>query len=970
MASNIAQVMISNILNYQYNPAGIQRSALQALTDATNGEIEIVDPTNPFVFCLEAGAVMTAAFMIKNEANTRKQYPYSAQNQEDLYLHMSDKDYAGRFATPSKVRFSILLPKEELVSKMVTDVNTGIRKIIIPRNTYFTVVDTHFSIQYPIEIRQLSHGGLQVVYDAEIVSPLQTLETNLIDFEIRNNGTMDWIYFEFDTFQFSIISQTGAISQAVDFKTDIVIEDMFYYARVYQENSLGKWEELKTTHTDQIYDITTPTAVIKVSDKNISITIPQIYVTSGLITSNIRMDVYQTKGTLNLVLHEYPFSAFVATWESYDSTEYTEYIAPLKTFRTIIPYSDKVVSGGTNGLTFDELRKRVIQNAIGAPSIPITNVQIENTLEDLGYTVVKNIDNITNRVFLATRDMPPSNDPRLITAAAASIETVELSFKTALTTGTVIDNGLSITITPKTLYRSINGVIKMISTDEVNYILSLPVDKRSVAITNGNYLFTPFHYVLDGTNNTFDSRPYYLDTPEVIARSFIAENDTTLIQVSTGANGIVRTETGYAIRITTSSADAYKALSDDSVYVQLAFIPFGEKDRAYINGVLVGKDHNNERIYQFDIVTNFNIDKDDLMFLSNFFLYTTEPRLVRANLVTEFDIIYSTSNTMGSQWRISSIDDVMGDFLLPSYTVGITHETVRCRLGHALGTLWARARTVVLAATYKKWETNVPRLYSNDVYEQDSDGSVITFDSDGNPKMTLLHAKGDPVLDDLGNPAYQYLIGDVMLDVNGEPVISDNRNVGRQIDMMLIEGAYWFATDQSAADYRETLTNTVVEQLTNDLIKITDRLLEQTRIYFYPKNTLGIINVMVENGVTKVIPAGQSFKVILYVSSSVYSNIDLRDKLTKSTIIVLSEALKLKNVSIDLMTAALRDNYGNDVISAQLTGLGGDLKLQTLTVLDDACRCSIRKRLTALADNSLIVEEDVTVSFVRHELTV
>lgn len=52
----------------------------------------------------------------------------------------------------------------------------------------------------------------------------------------------------------------------------------------------------------------------------------------------------------------------------------------------------------------------------------------------------------------------------------------------------------------------------------------------------------------------------------------------------------------------------------------------------------------------------------------------------------------------------------------------------------------------------------------------------------------------------------------------------------------------------------------------------------------------------------------------------------------------------------------------------QLSGLGGTLNLPALTILDDANRCSIRKRLVALSDDSLIVEEDVSISFVLHEL--
>ena len=52
----------AKIGSYQYNPAGIQREVLRALRTATDDGEVIVDPTNPFVFCLESAAGMGSGF--------------------------------------------------------------------------------------------------------------------------------------------------------------------------------------------------------------------------------------------------------------------------------------------------------------------------------------------------------------------------------------------------------------------------------------------------------------------------------------------------------------------------------------------------------------------------------------------------------------------------------------------------------------------------------------------------------------------------------------------------------------------------------------------------------------------------------------------------------------------------------------------------------------------------------------------
>ena len=104
---------IAAIKNLSYDPGMMQRFALNTLSEVTNGTIDIVDASNPFVFSLETSAVNTAYFLQHNKTLNRKQYPESASTTSDLYLHMSDKDYVDRFALPSYTYFTIVLHKDE-----------------------------------------------------------------------------------------------------------------------------------------------------------------------------------------------------------------------------------------------------------------------------------------------------------------------------------------------------------------------------------------------------------------------------------------------------------------------------------------------------------------------------------------------------------------------------------------------------------------------------------------------------------------------------------------------------------------------------------------------------------------------------------------------------------------------------------------------------------------------------------------
>lgn len=961
--------LLNNVGKYKYNPSGIQRVVLQHLKDVTAGEIDIVDPTNPFVFCLEASAVNTAAFMLESAANTRKQYPSVSQTPEDLYIHMSDKDFIDIFATPASTVFSIMIQKADLLDKMVYDPETLGRKVSIPRNTEFSVAGITFSLQYAIDIKELLHGGIQITYDTSETSPLQDLPTNVITFEIRNDvGGNEWIYFNFIVQQFKVSSTTASISTATGFKEQITLTDGFYYGRVYYKNNQNaKWKEIYTTHTDQVYDAGKPTAVFTLVDGSLTVEIPQVYLNSGLIQGTLRIDVYETKGGLNVNLDSYKLDAFSTVFKNIDTANDTVFTAPVPTLNLLSYSFDKIV-GGSGALSYERLRERVITNSIGERKLPITNVQIESSLEKKGYSVVKNVDVVTNRVFLASRALPVPLDPKLITAGASSIETLNISMEKAITYPGVLNNEMRITFTPNLVYQNNSGVISIIPKSTIDALLATSPDNIAKVVTKSNYLYTPFHYVLDSTSSEFQLRPYFFDRPVAQTVKFVQQNDTTDLQVNTSSYALSRTLTGFKLTISTKSNKNYQGLLDINVLTQLAFIPFGEDTRSYLNGVLVGKTAEGERIFEFDIATNFDVDSKDYLVLNSFLIFTTDPRKLKTALNNVFEILYLTNSVPVTNYIRSGIDDIFAKFIAPDFTFGITQEKIKLQFGFTLDTLWARSRSVVSSSNYQKYTTDIPWLYDQDVYEYNSvTGSNFSFDAQGNIVYTKLHSKGDPILDRNNLPTFRYRVGDIVLDLKGNPVAADAARITRQIDMMFIEGAYFFATDSAAANYRADIVDTVVSWLTVDLSQMGNSLLEQTNLYFYPKTTMGTINALTDDGLVSSIEANQYFVVDLYVSKPVYQNLELRQALTKSTISTIDTALKSQTISVSALTSQLRQVYGNDVISLTVSGLGGIKNLAALTVINSGDRCNIRKRLIKLPDDKLIVSEDVSVNFLKYQ---
>lgn len=970
MATTVNQ-LLSDFDRWRANPAGIVRAALQTVKDVTDGKIEIVDCSNPLVMGIEACATMTSAFMARNAINTRNQYASVAQTQEEVNRHMSDKDFDGIYATPSRAGFSILLQKSEIIAKAVPSDVEGISKLVIPRNTQFILNDDLiFSIQYPIEIRVLQHGGFRVVWNNDVLSPLLTLESNQVTNMALTNKGIDWLRIDIPVQQFNIVSRKGQLNSATGFKTTISIDpnNYYYYTRVYIEQEDLTWKEIRTTQTDKVYDPMTPTAVVNIEDGNVIVSVPQIYTTTGQMQGGIRIDVYQTRGPLDMVLSDYDFSAFKANFLALDSNEDDKYVAPMKSLKAVAVFSDKVVAGGSLPVDFETQRMRVINNATAAADPPITNVQVRTAVEVAGYKLVTDVDMLTNRIFWATRSLPAPADGSTVTGAACSIENVALSFKQLAQLDSVIDNGARATITPDTLYQIKDGLVNFLSNAEIESLLVLSPENRAKAVTEGRYIYTPFHYVLDTTGDEFDSRPYYLDGPVVDTKAFIEENQSTLLQVSTDSYEILRGPNGYKLRLKTTSSPEYKALRDDQLHVQLAFIPPGEKDRAYMNGTLLSTDADTkERVFEFDITSNFDVNSDNELSLLSFFLYNDSPRLTPTQLETEFDIIWATSAVLGDGYKPNGVDKILGGYLLPDRIAGITHETVRIEFGQALKRLWARSRSVISSIEYQKYEVDIPYVYDQDIYDKDpATGAAFTI-VNGEIVYHYLHRKGDPVLDENGNPQIKFRAGvDIKLDGNGMPIPVDERDMVRQIDVLFLEGAYWFATESTTTSYRKSLTKTLVGWIADDLEGIVQKLLEQTKLYFHPQSALGDIDVYILDGLKTTIPAAQAFTVSLYVDANVYSDNDLRNSLKKIVTQTVAARLSDSTVAISQITADLESLLSAEVKAIKIDGLGGASDLDALTVINEGYRCSIRKRLVARTDETLAVEDDVTVDFIRH----
>ena len=951
----------------KYDSALLVKAELETIEEITNGKAVLVDASSPVTMLLEMAACMASNCVQENVVLLRRQYPALAATTHELYLHMSDEDLLDRFATPGSATFSALVLLSELKAAMVYDATEGVYKVVIPRETTITVDNVVFTTLYPIVFRMSNTGAIQIVYDADIANPVYGLTNTIIPCEIRKTADLiEWLCFDFKALQVKIATEYQILEKAYNFQKTIAFADAFYYARVFYRNSQSgtTWVEMTTTHTDQVFNVTNPTALLTVGDSVLTVAIPTIYLTTGALSGELRIDIYTTKGVLSMPLKNYTADKFVVSPSAIDETrDLSDYTAALSSVSYSV-FSVDVASGGSDAIDFETLRNRVIYNAVGPQVLPITNVQIEAEATTEGFSIVKNVDLLTNRVFLATRRLPTPTNPKLITPANLGMITFASTMEAMASNTFVIDNGDRYTIKSKALWKVTNGQTVLLSKSDVDALHAKTQTAMMVELNAANYYYTPFYYVLDASQEEFEVRAYALDQPRASGLNFVRQNQTLQLYVNTNATGysLTKVASGYELRIKTVSGNYYKNTTDSEVGVQLMFYPDGETTPAYINGVQESKGADEERIFLFPIKTTHDFDSNNLFPVTNSRIEGITNPKVWIRLDTSFKILHWTTS-VNKTFAADATDLLIGKFALPPGAVGNSQESIKLHFGDALNSLWRRARSYSNNVTYQRYSTDIPARYTNDIYDTDPvTGSMLSI-VDGKPTYTLLHKAGDVITDASGNTLYIHRAGDVVLDEQNVPVVDISSMTGREMDLLVVDGRYFFANDTASISYREEIEAIVVDWIVDSLSSLQNRVLEQTKVFFYPKTTLGSVVVKVENGDEKVIEAEQSFTVALHVNYITYSDADVRETLRVKTIELLDTYVAKTVVNMTEIANELRLLYGDAVKAFQISGLGGTANYAIVTLDSERTKLCLKKELVAQADQTLIVQDDVTVEF-------
>ena len=957
--------MEKRIQENKYSPANSYWDVLTLLEQA-NSDLVPLNNSTPWTTLLGHGIVQ--AVINNNEIDKlhRNLSPEYAENYEELARFLPYQTLALIYAKPLTTTAKLYLRLRDIRDYGVV-VSAREKKVLIPRDSIYSHSDgTKFGSLFDIEITLTDGSVVDAVYVdntnpiKSLVSPVikvahlqRRLDDNTLDDEI--------VELTINLDQYSKSVTTYPITAATGFSKTLTVSNQFYHARVYTRQS-GSWVECTTAFSDFIYDprATIPTAVLKLTDTLVNISIPQIFITNGLVGSEVKVELYTTKGyqTLDYSLTNDSTFSIDFTNRNLDTLTYSN---PLKQFSDVFLLMNDKFIGGEDIPSFDVLREQVVKENL--TSDPITELQLTATLNRLGYSFIHASNYLTENTYLASKALP------LYTTDTANVlhpgGNLPILLENLSESYGVLDNGNNYTITPDAVIKYINGQSVLLNSNEVTTLLNNTTLNLVSELNTVRYLNPVFHYVVESLVTENAIEVYHLRSPSIVTRDFIGINPNGEGTIGVSGVAIAYNKTGYTLEVTTASTSYYQGL-DDTAFIAQLVVSSTTGQKLSMNHTGVERTEDGDYVFTFNLSTNFDIRRELGIDVTSLTTEYNEPGFINLTQLFElsFNLVSDLPETLDTQWqtRVESSK-------LPSLFQVVTLESVTVSFGERIDAIHCPVRTLAGSVEYVTHTEDVLAYHEKDVPQRDSNNRLIFTD---NPDYTdsepvsetnrpfiyqYEHRAGDPVI---VNGVHQvlYPAGSVVLDEFGQAV-------------ELNRGVFSIETALICADMRfilaEVSDTLVADQLLgdvqSDIDPLRDKMIQLSELFYDVSRTVGKTTVRISAEKTAYIDREVSLVFDVVVDTLTYRDADTRDLIVTKIKETASNLINgATSFSSNSLITAIDAALGTSVIGFRLERLASLDDVTSFTVTTEGDVLGIAPKLEIDNTGKLAITDDITIN--------
>ena len=705
--------------------------------------------------------------------NNKNIYPALATRTENILRHITDEEEKDMFATPSEAYINMYVNINDIIHNTIATPVTGTSAInydfIISKNSTITVNNTVFSIMDDVEITLFvdkdNNKNLSVLYNADVDSYSYS-GIGILPSSIIQSGDVEWGVFQLPVKQLNITLTTILITKDSSVNVNINFDDQYVYSEVFARVN-GVYKELGKIFSKDVLDLDKPSILISVGEDSVSYDLPKPFIFQGVVTGDLRVYTYTSKGKMELPLGEFVNTDFAFKLHTFEKDiNYT-----VTSNVTILANSTYVVDGGVDRRPFKDMRNKIISKTAGNIISPTTQEQLKTMVKNKGFTIFKMLDTITDRNFIVTRNTSTTGISPLPTDIDIYLPKTKVSI--SLENNKIVTDGINYYIKEGALFTLEDDIVKP-------YVLPVMSRIETDKLLNSREVFiSPFTYTISKSRNVITSNIYDIREPEVKKVSVLDRNKLLLSACNITSHRLVKTVVGYDIYLELVGNEAFSTI-EDTITTQLTFsgvtdIPiYYEGVAITITGddILFGESVG-KKLHKISIPTDFLINNgirlyDDL---------DTTNSLTNIPLDCSIDVhIFSTSSTITQHLendvtaRSFCIDKLYNP---DTDRVVITSERMNIVFGEEIFNLWNKALGLYNNDRYMRYVDNIYATYTENIYEQFDGCNYKLTDTDGDGdvdtiEQVLLHAIGDRIqVDDV----------DVISHTAGEIIYVDGRYI-------------------------------------------------------------------------------------------------------------------------------------------------------------------------------------------------
>ena len=960
----------SILINQLRNPDSIAKMALDEIEGRLDGKKVIADPNSPFCHLLEFGSSISASVIKLMDEKLPSIYPKRADSMEDLYGHMSDFDYLSMYSTPAHTTLRMYIVKQYLIDNAIK-YNENYKLVRIPEDTVFLLGKYTFHSFYPINILINNYTKtFTTVFDTTKINPLHELSSNVVTkLDYKYQG-LEYLIIDFPVYQFSksvieetLVAETG-YTKRIDYN------DNFYALRLFSYQD-GVYTELGQSQCKMVYDATVPTALIRVlpDEQRVKIVIPQIYFDKGMMGSKILIEVYTTLGELEIDTSNITRSniGYIFDVGKREDPTYSVILKSLP-FDLIFSLSGTKITGGSDPLTVDELRDRVVNNTLYS-RVPITEGEIEAFLSDEGFYVKKYLDNVTDREYHAYRVLRDSTGSVIPSVTLKMLLNNSMVSSKQYSSIVYQNNDNSLTILPTAIYQydAASDSARMLTDEEAAAINSMDKQKLADTLNNTQYLCSPFHLRVS-LNNTYPQvTSYNLYNPSVVKVMFEEDNYEMTEKMMMFNAAVEHTTPGeYVVYLYVVKSDDLADVSEADLMVYIA--------TKSTDGIWIGttaeyvsfNEDNKLTTYKFSVPTTYHLTLDDELgvILPESASESTQEQMV--NLTQDFHVVFMINRKSVSSTVVEpSANIIVG--VPSSYTtryVALSRQYISVTFGKSLGDVIKNDIDISASqSVYATYTHDVPAAYGEDVYEHDENGLLKYTVEDGKVVLNKLHEVGETMLDQNGEVIYKHKTGDILYDVDGNPVVAVSSSKNYYTTCMFIDAKVFYSDRTTETEFQANLY-TELESYFETIRKMQSQLLERTNIYFRCVRSTGYATISRGDGVFDKQNIEMSFKIVCYVPSYVKQSETIQNQITEMTCAAIEESIDSRTISMLDIFEEVKSKMSDYIDHFDLLGINDDTTLQTFVILDDDSQPSVSRKLELTNDNILSLNKQINIQYV------